>query len=161
MGFPDGSAGKDSACNAGDLVRSLGWEDPLEKGRLPAPVFWPGEWVVKTTEQLSLPLQYPCPHHHHSVLSSAPFQSHWKRKPGSPKLPLFKNLKTCNFFKVFSSNKIHLHSIPMESNKSLVRRRWSLSKSLEGENDILPMVNNLTHLRGEVTLVFRVFSKVV
>ena len=24
-------------------VRSLGWEDPLEKGRLPAPVFWPGE----------------------------------------------------------------------------------------------------------------------
>ena len=35
MGFPDGSAGKDSACNAGDLVRSLGWEDPLEKGRAP------------------------------------------------------------------------------------------------------------------------------
>ena len=26
-------------------VRSLGWEDPLEKGkeRLPTPVFWPGE----------------------------------------------------------------------------------------------------------------------
>ena len=23
--------------------RSLGWEDPLEKGRLPTPVFWPGE----------------------------------------------------------------------------------------------------------------------
>ena len=28
MGFPGGSAGKESACNAGDL----GWEDPLEKG---------------------------------------------------------------------------------------------------------------------------------
>ena len=27
MGFPDGSAGKESACNAGDLGR----EDPLEK----------------------------------------------------------------------------------------------------------------------------------
>ena len=25
-------------------VRSLGWEDPLEKGKLPAPVFWPGEF---------------------------------------------------------------------------------------------------------------------
>ena len=24
-------------------VRSLGWEDPLEKGKLPTPVFWPGE----------------------------------------------------------------------------------------------------------------------
>ena len=25
-------------------VRSLGWEDPLEKGRLPTPVFLPGEF---------------------------------------------------------------------------------------------------------------------
>ena len=25
-------------------VRSLGWEDPLEKERLPIPVFWPGEF---------------------------------------------------------------------------------------------------------------------
>ena len=31
LGFPCGSAGKESACNVGDLVRSLGWEDPLEK----------------------------------------------------------------------------------------------------------------------------------
>ena len=27
------SAGKESTRNAGDLVRSLGWEDPLEKGK--------------------------------------------------------------------------------------------------------------------------------
>ena len=33
------SAGKESASNAGDLVRSLGWEDLLEKERLPTPVF--------------------------------------------------------------------------------------------------------------------------
>jgi len=33
LGFPGGSAGKESACNVGDIrVRSLGWEDPLEKG---------------------------------------------------------------------------------------------------------------------------------
>ena len=25
-------------------VQFLGWEDPLEKGRLPTPVFWPGEF---------------------------------------------------------------------------------------------------------------------
>ena len=45
-------------------VRSLGWEDPLEKGTVTTPVFWPGEfhglyspWSCKesdTTEQLSL-----------------------------------------------------------------------------------------------------------
>ena len=86
MGFPDGSAGKESACNAGDLgsspgsggsagegmgyplqyswaslvaqlvknlpamwktwVPSLGWEDPLEKGKPTPhlPVFWPREF---------------------------------------------------------------------------------------------------------------------
>ena len=31
-GFPGGSDGKVSACNAGDQVRSLDQEDPLEKG---------------------------------------------------------------------------------------------------------------------------------
>ena len=46
--------------------RSLGWEDPLEKERLPTSVFWPGEfhelcshWGHKeldTTERLSLSL---------------------------------------------------------------------------------------------------------
>ena len=30
--FPYGSAGKESACNTGDLGLILGWEDPLEKG---------------------------------------------------------------------------------------------------------------------------------
>ena len=47
-------------------VQSLGWEDPLEKGKAPTPVFWPGEfhglyspWGHKesdTTERLALPL---------------------------------------------------------------------------------------------------------
>ena len=32
MGFPGGSESKESACNAGDLVQSLDWEDPLKKG---------------------------------------------------------------------------------------------------------------------------------
>ena len=32
MDFPGGSDGKESSCNAGDLVRSLGLEDPLEEG---------------------------------------------------------------------------------------------------------------------------------
>ena len=32
MGFLCGSAGKESAYNAGDLGSTPGWEDPLEKG---------------------------------------------------------------------------------------------------------------------------------
>ena len=32
LGFPGGSASKESTCNAEGLVQSLGWEDPLEKG---------------------------------------------------------------------------------------------------------------------------------
>ena len=31
MGLPRLLSGKESACNAGDAVQSLGWEDPLEK----------------------------------------------------------------------------------------------------------------------------------
>ena len=34
-GFPGGSEVKVSASNAGDQVRSLGWEDPLEKEMAP------------------------------------------------------------------------------------------------------------------------------
>ena len=41
-------------------VRFLGWEDPLEKGQLPTPVFWPGEfhglcspWGSQSQTQLS------------------------------------------------------------------------------------------------------------
>ena len=33
LGFPCGSAGEESTCNVGDWVRSLGWEDSLEKGK--------------------------------------------------------------------------------------------------------------------------------
>ena len=33
MGFPGGSESKESACNVETWVQSLGWEDPLEKGR--------------------------------------------------------------------------------------------------------------------------------
>ena len=52
--FPCGSAGKVSACNAGDLGLIPGLE------RLPTPVFWPGEfhrlyspWGTKSQTQLS------------------------------------------------------------------------------------------------------------
>ena len=46
LDFPDGSAGEESACNAGDagdMVQSLGQEDPLEKEMAPTPVFLPGK----------------------------------------------------------------------------------------------------------------------
>ena len=42
LGFPGGSAGKESVRNAGDLGSIPGLEDPLEMGK--APVLWPGEY---------------------------------------------------------------------------------------------------------------------
>ena len=43
LGFPGGSDGKESACNQETWVQSLVWEDPLEKGIAPIPLFLPGE----------------------------------------------------------------------------------------------------------------------
>ena len=42
--FPCGSAGKESACNVGDL----GWEDPLEKGKAThsSNLAWRIPWTV-------------------------------------------------------------------------------------------------------------------
>ena len=45
MGFPGGSAGKESTCNAGDLGSIPGLGRFLGEGNgLPAPVFWPEEF---------------------------------------------------------------------------------------------------------------------
>ena len=49
LGFPGGSEGKESACNAGDLVRSLGQEDPVEKGM--AIHFSILAWEMRWTEE--------------------------------------------------------------------------------------------------------------
>ena len=64
LGFPCGSAGEESTCNAGDLDLILGFRRYRRRERLPTPVFWPGEfhglyspWGCKEsdmTEQLSL-----------------------------------------------------------------------------------------------------------
>ena len=61
LGFPCGSAGRESACNAGDL----GWEYPLEKGKATHSSILPGEFMdyspwghkeLDMTEQFSLSL---------------------------------------------------------------------------------------------------------
>ena len=43
MGFPGGSPVKNPPAVQETRVQSLGWEDPLEKGVAPTPVFLPGE----------------------------------------------------------------------------------------------------------------------
>ena len=43
LGFPCGSAGKESSCNAGDLGLIPG-KIPRRRERLPTPVFWPAEF---------------------------------------------------------------------------------------------------------------------
>ena len=56
LGFPRGSAGKESACEAGglSLIPGLG-RFPWRRERLPTPVFWPGEFhgVAKSWTRLS------------------------------------------------------------------------------------------------------------
>ena len=44
ISFHTGSDGKESAYNAGDLVRPLGQEDPLGRKWQVTPVFLPGEF---------------------------------------------------------------------------------------------------------------------
>ena len=43
MGFPGGSAGKESACNEGDLDSTPGLRRSPGEADLPTPVFWAGE----------------------------------------------------------------------------------------------------------------------
>ena len=43
-GFPDSSVDKESACNAGDSGSIPGLGDPLEKGKVPTPIFWTEEF---------------------------------------------------------------------------------------------------------------------
>ena len=46
LGFPGGSAGKESACNAGDLGSIPGLQRSLGEGNgLLTPVFWPGKFL--------------------------------------------------------------------------------------------------------------------
>ena len=64
LSFPGGSAGKESTCKAETWVLSLGWEDPLEKGKgtQSSILAWRIPWTPwgckesDTTEQLSLHL---------------------------------------------------------------------------------------------------------
>ena len=52
MGFPDGSHGKESACNAGDLgsIPTRGREDPLENGMATHSSIL--AWEIPWTEEL-------------------------------------------------------------------------------------------------------------
>ena len=44
LGFPCGSAGKESTCNAENLGSMPGFRRYRRRERLPTPVFWPGEF---------------------------------------------------------------------------------------------------------------------
>jgi len=48
LGFPCDSAGRESTSNEGDWVQSLGWEDPIEKGKAthPSILAWKIPWTA-------------------------------------------------------------------------------------------------------------------
>ena len=58
-GLPWWLSGKESSCNTGDHVRSLGWEDPLEKEMAThsSVLAWEIPWTEETGRQQSLGLQ--------------------------------------------------------------------------------------------------------
>ena len=53
VGFPGGSDDKESACNARDLVQSLGGEDPMEKGMATHSSILPGIFPTQGLNQVS------------------------------------------------------------------------------------------------------------
>ena len=60
LGFPDGSVGKESTCNAGDQGLIPGLEDPLEKGKAThsSILAWQIAWTVSSMGILSLSFSY-------------------------------------------------------------------------------------------------------
>ena len=83
-GSPGGSDGKEPACNTGELE----WEDPLEKGTLPTPVFWPGEF-----------------HGQRSLAGSSPWGcKEWDTTERFSLFPHIQNGSLSYFFSSFSSN---------------------------------------------------------
>ena len=50
-GFPGGFNGKESTCNAGDQVQSLGREDSLEKGMATHSILHSLAWRIPWTEE--------------------------------------------------------------------------------------------------------------
>ena len=86
--FPCDSAGKESACNAGELGSNPGLRrSPGEGKGLPTPVFWPGEFhglyspgghkESGTTERPSLSLSYREQLQFSSVAQSCLFAAPW------------------------------------------------------------------------------------
>ena len=70
LGFPVAQLVKNLPAMWETWVRSLGWEDPLEKERQSTPVFWPGEfhglspWDCKESDKTER-------HSHFSLASKA------------------------------------------------------------------------------------------
>ena len=56
LGFPGGSDGKESACNAGDLGSKPGQEDPLKKGMAThsSILAWRTPWMEESGELQSM-----------------------------------------------------------------------------------------------------------
>ena len=52
LGFPGGSAGKESTCKQETWVRSLGWEDSLEKGKAThsSILAWRIQWTIQSMQ---------------------------------------------------------------------------------------------------------------
>jgi hypothetical protein len=106
LGFPCGSAGKESACNVGDLrsIPGLG-RFPWRRERLPALAFWPGEfhglyspWGHKeldVTERLSFHF-FKHYHHGYRLEGKDQKQESLQIRDNSPRRKLGSSLQCCS-----------------------------------------------------------------
>ena len=143
--LPCGSAGKESASNVGYLVRSLGLEDPLEKGkathsftvawRIPWTISTMGSWRVRHnwvtfTLKLGKKIQFSC-----SVVSDSLRRHGLQRKASLSITNSQSLLKLMSIELVMPSNHLILchpllllpsifPSIRVFSNESVLRIRW-------------------------------------
>ena len=94
MGFPSGSVGKESACNAGDPGWFLGWENPLEKEM--ATHFSVLAWRIPWTEEPGGPQSMGSQRVGHDCVTNFYFLTHsmhfWDRMAQGVSSPAIKQL---------------------------------------------------------------------
>ena len=120
MGFPGGSAGKESACNAGDpgSVPGLG-RFPWRRAWQPTPVFFPGE----SHKQRSLAAYSPWGHKESDATEQLTFSLHtWEEK-------LKKNVCVCVCVCVCAS--LLLYQVSLVKNLPAMLETWVQSLGWE------------------------------
>ena len=98
-GFRGGSDSKESACNAGDQVWSLGWDDALEKGMVSSILAWRIPWTEEPGRLQSLGSQRVGYNWASNAFTFKPQPwNTFERVPGALSLCYLQNVTAANMF---------------------------------------------------------------